>query len=69
MDVYVLRNARGRISDHHLLITKIRRLKRWTGRGECMEERYEIKISELRKVTCKAEYEDTLNQRWERVEG
>ena len=32
-----------------------------------MEERYEIKISELRRATCKTEYEDRLNQRWERV--
>ena len=34
-----------------------------------MEERYEIKVSELRKVTCKIEYEDKLNQQWERVRG
>ena len=32
-----------------------------------MEERYEIKVSKLRKITCKTEYEDKLNQRWERV--
>ena len=42
-------------------------MKRWTGRGVNIEERYEIKISELRMVTCKIEYEDKLNQRWERV--
>ena len=35
-----------------------------------MEERwYEIKVSELRKVTYKTEYEDKLKQRWERVLG
>ena len=34
-----------------------------------MEERYEIKVSELRKETCKIEYEDKLNQRLERVRG
>ena len=34
-----------------------------------MEERYEIKVSELRKATCKLKYEDKLNQRWERVRG
>ena len=32
-----------------------------------MEERFEIKLSELRKITCKTECEDKLNQRWERV--
>ena len=32
-----------------------------------MEERYEIKISKLKKVTCKIEYEDKMNQRCERV--
>ena len=59
MDVNVLRDAGGRISDHLLVIAKIRCLKRWTGRG----------VSELRKVACKTEYEDELNQRWERVRG
>ena len=34
-----------------------------------MEEKYEIKVSELRKVPCKTEYEDKLSQRWERVRG
>ena len=34
-----------------------------------MEERYEINVSELRKATCKTEYEHKLNQRWERVRG
>ena len=29
--------------------------------------RYEIKVSELMKATCKIEYEDKLNQRWEKV--
>ena len=32
-----------------------------------MEEWYEIKVGELRRVTCKIEYKDKLNQRWERV--
>ena len=36
---------------------------------ECMGERYEIKVSELRKVACKIGHEDKLNQRWERVRG
>ena len=34
-----------------------------------MEERYEIKVSELRKVTCKTEYGEMLKQRWKRVRG
>ena len=34
-----------------------------------MEEMYEIKVSELRKVTCKTEYGEMLKQRWERVRG
>ena len=34
-----------------------------------MEERYETKVSELRRGTCKIEYENMLNQRWERVRG
>ena len=34
-----------------------------------MEERYEMKVSELRRATCKIKYEDKLNQRWERVSG
>ena len=34
-----------------------------------MEERYEIKVSELRRATYKVEYEDKLNRRWERVRG
>ena len=45
--VNVLADAGGGISDHHLVIAKIRCLKRWTGRGVRMEERYEIKVSEL----------------------
>ena len=67
MDINVLGGAGGGISDHHLVIAKIRCLKRCTGRMVNMEEQYEIKVSELRKVTCKTEYEDQLNQRWERV--
>ena len=38
LDVNLLRGAGGRISDHHLVIAKIKCLKK-----------YEIKISELRK--------------------
>ena len=34
-----------------------------------MEERNEAKISELRRVTCKTEYDYKLNQRWERQSG
>ena len=63
LDVNVLRGAGGGISDHHLAIAKIRCLKRWTGRGVRMEERYEIKVSELRRATCKIDYGDKLNQR------
>ena len=66
LDVNVLRGAGGGISDHHLVIAKVRCLKRWTGRMVNMESRYEIKVSELRKVTRKIEYEDKLNQQWER---
>ena len=69
LDVNVSRGAGGGISEHHLAIAKIRCYKRWTGRGVRREERYEIKVSELRRETCKIEYEDKLNQRWERVRG
>ena len=34
-----------------------------------MEESYEMRVCELRKVMCKDEYEDKLKQRWERVRG
>ena len=44
--------------DCYLVIAKIRCLKRWNGRLVNMEERYEIKVRELKKVTCKTEYED-----------
>ena len=63
LDVNVLRGAGGGISDHHLAIAKIRCLKRWTGRGVRMEERYEIKVSELRRAMCKIEYKLKLNQK------
>ena len=69
LDVNVLRGVGRGISDHHLIIAKIRSLKRWTGRGVSIEERYEIKVSELRKAKGKVEYEDNLNKRWERVRG
>ena len=57
------------MSDHHLVIEKIRCLKRWTSRGENREKMHEIKVSELRKIACKTEYEGKLNQRLERVRG
>ena len=57
--INVLRNVGGGILDHHLVIAKISMVS--------MEERYEIEVSELRKVTCETEYEDELNRRWERV--
>ena len=34
-----------------------------------MEERYEIKVSELSKFTCNIEYKYKLKQRQERVRG
>ena len=34
-----------------------------------MEEGYEIKVSELSKMTCKTEYEEKLKQRCESVLG
>ena len=67
LDVNVLQEAERGISDHHLMIIKMRSLSRWTGRMVNMEDRYEIKVSELRKVICKTEYEDKMKQRWERV--
>ena len=51
LDVYVLRGAGSGISNHYLVITKIRCLKRSTGGVVNMDERYEINISGL--VTCK----------------
>ena len=53
------------ISDHHLVTAKTRCLLRWTGRGVNMEERYELKLSELMNVTCmkSIEYENKLNQK------
>ena len=53
LDVNVLRGATGGISDPHLVIAKIRCFRRWTGRVVSMEKMHEIKVSELRKVTCK----------------
>ena len=67
--VNVLRGAGGGISDHPLVIEKIRSLWRCARRVVKMMEMYEIKVSELRKVTYKTGYEDKLNQRWERVRG
>ena len=69
LDVNVLGGAGRGISDHHLVIAKKRCLRTWTGRVVNMEERYEIKINELRKVTCKTEYKDKLKKRWKRVRG
>ena len=34
-----------------------------------MDERYKIKATELRIVTCKTKDEEKLKQRWERVSG
>ena len=53
----------GGISDHHLVVAKIICLRRWTGKVVRMEERYEIKISELSKITCKTACENNLKQR------
>ena len=39
------------------MVAKIKCLRRWTGRVVRMEERYEIKVSELSKVTGKIAYE------------
>ena len=63
LDVNVLRGGGGEILDHHLVIEKLR----WSRKVVNMEERYEIKVSELRKVMCKTEYENKLNLRRERV--
>ena len=69
LNLNVLRGEGGGISNQHLVIGKIRCLKRWTRRRVNMEESYEIMVSELRKVTCKTKYENKLNQRWKRVRG
>ena len=34
-----------------------------------MEERYEIKVIEHSKLTCRNELKDKVKQRWERVRG
>ena len=34
-----------------------------------MEERYDIKVNEHKKVACKTDSENKLSQRWERVRG
>ena len=34
-----------------------------------MEEKYEIKVIQLSKVTCKTEYKEKLKHKWERVQG
>ena len=53
LDVNVLRGAGGEIMDHHLIIAKMIYLRRWTGRVVNMTERYEIKVSEPKKITYK----------------
>ena len=68
-DVNVLRGAGGGISDHHVVVAKIRCLGRCLGRVIRMEERNERKVSELIKVMCKTEYEEELKKRWDRVWG
>ena len=50
------------------MIAKIKGLRRWNGRVVNIEK-YEIKVRELIKVTCKTDYEGKLKQRWERVRG
>ena len=40
----------------YLEVSKVSYLRRWPGRVGRMEERYEIKVSEFSKVTCKNEY-------------
>ena len=56
LDLNVFGGAREGVSDHQLVVGKIRFLRKWIGRMVRMEERYEIKLSELNKVTCKTEY-------------
>ena len=56
LGVNVLRGEGGGIWERYLTIAKIRCLKRWTGGGVRMEEKYEIKVSKLRRATCKIEY-------------
>ena len=69
LDVNVFRSAGGGISEHNLVVAKIKCLRRWTGRVVRMEERFEIKVSELSKVTGKTAYEKKkkMKQRWESV--
>ena len=69
LDVNLFKGAQGGISDHHLVVAKVRCLRRWPGRVVRVEERYEIKVRELRKMTCKTEYKEKLKQRWERARG
>ena len=69
LNVIVFRSRGGRISDYLLVAAKIRSLRRWPRRVVRIEERYEIKVSELSKVTYKTEYEEKIKQRWERVRG
>ena len=49
------------------LVTQVPR----TGIGGVVNlaERYEIKVSEFRKVIYKTEFEEKLRQRWERICG
>ena len=44
------------------MVRQIKCLRRWPGRVVGMDERYEIKVSEFSKVTCKSEYERILKQ-------
>ena len=64
LDVSVFRGLGGGISDHHLVVAKLRCL----GGGLMKtEESYEIEVSEFYKVRCKIEYEGKLKQKWERI--
>ena len=62
LDVNLFRCAGGAVSNHQIVIAKIRSLRRCPGRVVRTEEKYEIKVSELSKVTCKTDYKERLNQ-------
>ena len=49
-------------------VAQFAHLRKCTGRMVRVKERYEINVSELRKVTCKTEYKEKLKQRWEMVQ-
>ena len=43
-----------------VVVGKIRSLRKWTGRVVRMGEKYEIKVRELSKMTCKTEHKEKL---------